>query len=344
MSKAKAEVLIPEKGDEANAPPPYDYYKLDEEPVDVEKLLLDVPDFENRVTFDSPPEYSALEKASIEILPTPNTIQKFIANAFKIQYQSVLADLKVIAKDPTIRKYIPEGVKLRTGDNKATHIKVILQAYANLVSNQGYEYAGLQEEKLLYNSVGQMIETFGSLEKVDKDKVEKYKNDYIKSIKLVPGYLDKLSLSERKLLHAKQERFRLELQASADIAKSMAITGEIEGQKLAAAFIAAKNDITLLPPLDSSKNIATVLTLLGHSNVSSIVGIMNKKYKLAINMTEKDTMGKIKNKGKDQIVKEVKDYFLNLKIPDTAQFINDFAFDGRGDIDKFAKKSPQKKT
>ena len=65
-----------------------------------------------------------------------------------------LDPLKVIAKDPTIRKYIPEGVKLRTSDNKATHIKVFLQAYANLVSNLGYEYAGLQEEKLLYNSIG----------------------------------------------------------------------------------------------------------------------------------------------------------------------------------------------
>ena len=64
MPQTATEVLIPEKEDEANAPPPYKYYKLDEDPVEVEKLLQDAPDFENKVTLDSPPEYLALETAS----------------------------------------------------------------------------------------------------------------------------------------------------------------------------------------------------------------------------------------------------------------------------------------
>ena len=175
-----------------------------------------------------------------------------------------------------------------------------------------------------------MIETFGSLEKVNKDKVEKFKNDYIKSIKLVPEYLEKLSISERKLIIARQERLQLELKASADVADSMTKVGKIEGPKLAGAFIDTR-DLKLFPPLDSTRNLGSVLTFLGYAPVSMIKDILEKRYEHP----------PIKSVIKEEIIADVKKYHLN--IPHTRQFIYDFVFQVKGNIYKLAGRPQPKK-
>ena len=155
------------------------------------------PDYSERVTLDTPPAYNTLEHTVIELLPTPKTIQTFMSNVFKIQYQSTLNELKAIASDPTLKRYIPEGT-LKSSMNKSAHVKVILKAYTDLVSNQRYDYDEVKEEKVLYNSVAYMLENLGSLTGTKKSELEKIKTDYVSSLKFDPENLKKLSLSERK--------------------------------------------------------------------------------------------------------------------------------------------------
>ena len=70
--------------------------------------------------------------------------------------------------------------------------------------------------------------------------------------------------------------------------ETMIKIGAIEGPKLAATLIDTKK-FDSFPPLDSPKNIATVLTVLGHSTVPAIISIMGKRYNYLIDSKSKKT-------------------------------------------------------